>query len=83
MGTCNFPSSQVTFYWILIRRLLRHESYVCSLRVKKSSVTSVRLLTESGTRDYCSNWPLLVALNLSFVGLLVLYLGVDKELLYM
>ena len=34
-----------------------------------SSVTSVRLLAESGTRDYCSNWPLLVALNLFFVGL--------------
>ena len=45
-----------------------------------SSVTSVRLLTESGTRDYCSNWPLLVALNLFFVGLRVIYLDVDKEL---
>ena len=45
-----------------------------------SSVTSVRLLTESGTRDYCSNWPLLVALNIVFVGLRVIYLGVDKEL---
>ena len=41
-----------------------------------SSVTSVRLLTESGTRDYCLNWPLLVALNLFFVGLRVIYLGV-------
>ena len=45
-----------------------------------SSVTSVRLLTESDTRDYCLNWPLLVALNLFFVGLRVIYLGVDKEL---
>ena len=45
-----------------------------------SSVTSVRLLTESGTRDYCSNWPLLADLNLYFVGSRVIYLGVDKEL---
>ena len=45
-----------------------------------SSVLSVRLLTESGTRDYCSKWSLLVALNRFFVGLLVTYLGVDKKL---
>ena len=36
---------------------------------------------KSGTRDHCSKWPLLVDLHLFFVGLLVIYLGVDKELL--
>ena len=31
-------------------------------------------------KGFCSNWPLLVALDLFFVGSRVIYLGVDKEL---
>ena len=44
-----------------------------------SSVTSVRLLTESGTRDYCSNWPLLVALYLFFRRWFTSYLSGHRQ----